>query len=669
MLPKLTFVSVAWFICLCIAGCVTAIDPSLPHADLPSLTLATDVPLVASPAHPNANLTASPVAAGSQVTLLGATKDMSWLLVLHERVIGWMPTFFSRDNISTLTPAITFTQPVDQCTTYLDATFAPDEPWSSTVDGTVRLVGAIYRPATQSQFTDSTLNIAIDGAGEAIDGDYVHAALTPSISLVLFTYNLRSLQKGSQVSFTLDNTANEAVVFEAAYFADSCAETERFTGQLSVGVPKGVSGQITTPPLMEPTATPSPASIEIVHRSDARTPTLTPTLTPFPTLDIATYGAPIPILEVTASSSYVMSNRDAPSAVDNNIVTYWSSNFDDDIGAWLQLQLPTTTTVAGIHIYTSGPRGGLGQPHELTLIFSDDSSQQITLENEEAWQYRALVPISTANVRIVVDSVYELGAFRITKFNEIQILSAPPTPEVIKTDNGILFMQLHSESAADETTTIGNLVLNLLRQDKTLIRSVVNVYTMEQDVAGEWLRLDLFMPNMLVDDSSTFRAELPSGYYLLTNSNAVTETEPIVPGWYSDEGYNESDKAQYRGIIFPVEAGKTTEIEVQFSRLAVGVLDEAGKAVRSNAHPGWTVAVCADALDDVADEMLRCAGQAIDRRGAAAFQLAPGDYHIRVTTDAACYWEFPVTVDLHEAKEELVTIDRSQPDGCGDAAN
>ncbi|MCB0183767.1 MAG: SH3 domain-containing protein, partial [Caldilineaceae bacterium] len=361
MFSRNTFLLMVCVICLSIIGCVTAIDPSLPQPDLPILTLATDVPLVASPAHPNANLMASPVVAGSSVTLLGATKDMNWLLVQHERVIGWIPAFFVRDNIGTLTPPFTFTPPSDQCTTYLDATFAPEEPWISSVDGAVRLVGAIYRPAAQAQFTDSTLRVVINGAGEARAGDYVHTALTSNTSLVLFTYDLAGLQKGSQVFFTLENAANESVIFEAAVFADSCAETEHFTGQLLIGMPRGVSGQATALPAVELVTTPTPTSVStgIVSHSDARTPTVTPTITPFPTLDVVTYGAVIQIAEVTASSSYVMGNRNATSAIDNNIETYWSSNFDDDIGAWLELQLPLTTTVAGMYIYTPGPRGGL----------------------------------------------------------------------------------------------------------------------------------------------------------------------------------------------------------------------------------------------------------------------------------------------------------------------
>ncbi len=671
MLPKLTFVPFAWFICLCIAGCVTAIDLSLPHQDLPTLTVATDVRLVASPAHPTSYLTESPAAANSQVTLLGATRDMSWLLVLHERTIGWMPTFFVRDNISTLTPAITFTPPVDQCTTYLDATFALDEPWITSVEGAVRIVGAIYRPAAQPQFNDSTLNVVVDGAGQAVDADYVHTALTPSTSLILFAYHLTSLQKGSQVSFQLEDVANESIVFEAAYFADSCSEAEQFTGQLPVGMPRGISVQATTPPSMEPTATPPPASTGIVHVSDARTPTLTPTPTPLPTLDATIFGGVVPVDDVVASSSYYLGQNYVPhDVIDGNIKSYWISKIGDDIGAWLELHLTEPIELAGVRIYAPSITTGSGFPKEILLEFSDGNSQSIILGSSADWYYKSFPYISTNSVKFTIKSLHNHSIVNTVRLYEIQLLSAPIPPVVLNTGNAAVSIKQYTYFVDTDRDLIGNAKFSFRGQNGEPITKInLSLFALEKDIAGEWILIEDSPSNQAIQLDGTYIAELKPQQYLLTLDVSNITDEPIVPGWYSDDGYDDPDKAHYRGIIFPVEAGKTTDIEVHFSRLAVGVLDEAGKAVRGDANPGWTVAVCADALLDVAEEALRCAKQAIDRRGAAAFQLAPGDYHIRVTSDAACYWEFPIAVDLHEAKEELVTIDRSQPDGCGDTAN
>lgn len=125
MIYKLINIAFGLLFCLSLASCLTRVDSALPYAELPQITLATEVKLIASPSHPTAYLSSSAVPAGASVTLLGATQDMSWLLVLHEQMVGWMPTFFLRDNVGTLTPALTFTPRADQCTSYVGATFAP----------------------------------------------------------------------------------------------------------------------------------------------------------------------------------------------------------------------------------------------------------------------------------------------------------------------------------------------------------------------------------------------------------------------------------------------------------------------------------------------------------------------------------------------------------------
>jgi hypothetical protein len=205
-----------------------------------------------------------------------------------------------------------------------------------------------------------------------------------------------------------------------------------------------------------------------------------------------------------------------------------------------------------------------------------------------------------------------------------------------------------------------------MHDEQPIMQGTASIFPLAIDVAGELLRMDAIIQDQAPDEDGFYSADLPPHQYLFTLQVPNPDDEPVVPGWYSDAGYDDADKDSYRGIIFPVEVGKITEIEVQFSRLVVGVINEAGKAVRGDDYPGWIVMVCADTLAEVADEALRCARRAIDRRGAATFQLAPGAYHLRVLTDTACYWEFPVTVALQEAKEEIITINSAQPDSCLD---
>lgn len=666
MIHKLMSIAFGLLFCLSLASCLTRVDSALPYAELPQITLATEVKLIASPSHPTAYLSSTAVPAGASVTLLGATQDMSWLLVLHEQMVGWMPTFFLRDNVGTLTPALTFTLRTDQCTSYVGATFAPDEAWTSIAEGAITVIGVIYRPAAQPNFAQSTLTIAIDGAGQAVDADYVHVNLTSTSSLVLFTYALTNLQKGSQISFALAEDGNEPLIFEAAYFSDSCAETQRFTAQLPVGAPKGLAVQPVATPACQPTATVQPAGTSIVHISDARTPTPTPTPTPSPTLDSTLYGAIIPISVATASSFYAGQDHLPSDVIDGDIKSYWISKIGDDIGAWVEVQLAEPALLVGIRIYSPGVSSGNGLAKDLSLYFSDGSQQNINLGETAGWYYKNFPPITTESVKAVVDSVHNFSPVSTTRLYEIQLLGAPIPPMALDTANAAVSIRLRS-GHAEADATVGQMKAGFLKQDGQVMNGITfNLFALEKDIGGDWLRTDTVVQGQAPDEHGFYQVDLAPQHYLLTIVTPTGDDEPVVPGWYSDAGYVDTDQEQYRGIIFPVEAGKTTEIAVHFSRLVVGVLDESGKAVRGDDHPGWMVAVCADTLADVVDEALRCARQSIDRRGAAAFQLAPGAYHLRVLTDAACYWEFPVNIGLQETKEARVTINTAQPDACPD---
>jgi hypothetical protein len=669
MIRAAKLLTCCFYLVLLFAGCVTSVDEALPYAQLPEITLATEVKLVASPSHPTAYLPINPIPAGVRVQVIGADKNAAWLLVLHDNVLGWVPTFFSRDNVGTLNTAFTFEPLSDQCTTYLDATFAPEEVWNSTVDGVAIALGAIYRPVAQTQVDSATLAIEIDGAGQAVEADYVHTLLTPSSSLILFAFAVNDLQKGSQVNFTLADAGGEPFFFQAAFFSDSCAKAGRFTSQLPVGKHRVILAQpIATPQAQAYATEPSPTeNVTVIRQSDARTPTPTLTPTPFPTLDMEVYGSAIAISETTASSVYMTNSFPINKATDGDTRSFWSSGINDDIGAWLELRLATPMTITGIRIYSPGADGTRGQPRQLTLLFADNPHQTMVIDDTPGWHYQALTPVKTESVRLVVESVNDTGMVSNTRLYEIQILGEPQAPILIETDNPSVFIRLRSGAATTDAQANGRLKVSFLRHDEQpLVPSTATIFSLEEDVAGDLIRTDAVRQELSPDNDGFYWADLSPQQYLFIWPFPHSVDEPVVPSWYSDADYEGADKANYRGIIFPVEVGKTTEIEVRFSRLVVGVLDKAGKAVRGDNYPSWAVMVCADNLGEVTDETLRCAKRVIDRRGAAAFQLAPGAYHLRVLTDADCYWEFPVRIGLREAKDEIVTINSAQPDGCLD---
>lgn len=252
-----------------LVACVTAVDNTLPYDQLPEITVATPFNLVASPSHPTAYLTDDLIAAGEKLQVVGTDKNAAWLLVLHNNLLGWMPTFYSRTNVATLKAPMVMEPLSDKCTKYLGATFAPDEAWVSNTSGAVFVIGSIYRPQTGKQFDDAALAIQIDGSGTATKSDYIHTMLTKSSAVVLFAFAIEDLRPNSQIKFDLTGTSDERVSFQAAFFSNDCAE-DTDASQLLIGKTKVVALAVTPTP-------PDPTTAVTFIRAPTLTPTPRPT--------------------------------------------------------------------------------------------------------------------------------------------------------------------------------------------------------------------------------------------------------------------------------------------------------------------------------------------------------------------------------------------------------
>ncbi len=233
-------------LCLWLVGCVTTVDKSLPYAELPEIKLATAATLVASPSHPASYLSTEELPAGTTLQVLGRDENAAWLLVSHENSLGWIPSFFSGTNVGTLETAIVVEPLSAQCTKYLGATATIDEPWQSTVDGAVIVVGSILRTDTNTDFSAASLSIEIDGRGTAVDSDYLHTPLTPSSSVVFFAYSITNLQEGDSIGFAVSDGGEEAAVLQAAFFSNSCApdHVKLPIGTLKQDVEKASAAQV-----------------------------------------------------------------------------------------------------------------------------------------------------------------------------------------------------------------------------------------------------------------------------------------------------------------------------------------------------------------------------------------------------------------------------------------
>jgi parallel beta-helix repeat protein len=263
MTYKTTALITGLLLCLLLAGCVTAIDQTLPYDDLPQLILAAEVRLVASPSHPTAELAADPIPAGTSVRIVGADSNAAWLLVLHDKTLGWMHTTFSRTNVGLLKAALVIDPLAERCTEYRTDATDLSEVWVSTESGATIVQGAIYRPDRLDQFANATLTLNVDGSGTVSAGDYIHAPLTPSSALILFTFAVADLAPESRLHFTLDGIGDEAVSFQAVLFSNSCPDevsrlVSPYTSELPVGEEKLLSSTQAGPPIAEVEGTATP---------------------------------------------------------------------------------------------------------------------------------------------------------------------------------------------------------------------------------------------------------------------------------------------------------------------------------------------------------------------------------------------------------------------------
>lgn len=231
--------------CISIAQCIT-LDNDLPYTQLPEITIATEVKLVASPLHPLAYLPADNIAGGEKVQLIGTEQNAAWLLVLHDNTLGWMPSIFSRDNISKLKPALVLKPLSDECSTYLGATSVSDEIWISNSSHAVLVLGSIYRSQAEKKFEGTSLKINIQGKGKATKADYMHVVLTKLSAVILFSFFIDDLQKDDQIKFEFIGSIGQPISFQATFFRNQCldeqlASRSEFSDQLPIGIPRDIA--------------------------------------------------------------------------------------------------------------------------------------------------------------------------------------------------------------------------------------------------------------------------------------------------------------------------------------------------------------------------------------------------------------------------------------------
>jgi hypothetical protein len=116
-----------------------------------------------------------------------------------------------------------------------------------------------------------------------------------------------------------------------------------------------------------------------------------------------------PVAEASASSNQQVASR----AVDSYTHSAWLSGSLDLAGSWLEFAFRVDKVVNGIRVFQTSNQQ-YARPEHITLMFSDGTTQRISLRDEPGWQYIKLDPVTTISCRLIIESVYR----RIVNDNE-----------------------------------------------------------------------------------------------------------------------------------------------------------------------------------------------------------------------------------------------------------
>jgi hypothetical protein len=139
-------------------------------------------------------------------------------------------------------------------------------------------------------------------------------------------------------------------------------------------------------------------------------------------------GEPAVLAVESAEASSSWSETYSPELAFDDSTEGWDGWYTETMepGEWIELTLAEAATVEQLRIYT---RESDDSAHiaEATLVFADDSEQQIELAEETGWQDVTLEPVDTETVRIVIDSIHEHEdiSFDSIALTEIEVLGTP----------------------------------------------------------------------------------------------------------------------------------------------------------------------------------------------------------------------------------------------------
>lgn len=128
----------------------------------------------------------------------------------------------------------------------------------------------------------------------------------------------------------------------------------------------------------------------------------------------------IEVSTIRASSSW-SDSYSGLNAIDGNISSYWASKEGETVGTFLSLTLRTSRILNRIGLYTPMRPDGK-TVRTATLVFSNESSQQISLRGLSEWEFVDITPVATTSIDIIIDEIYNTSSNNYVSIYEFQLL-------------------------------------------------------------------------------------------------------------------------------------------------------------------------------------------------------------------------------------------------------
>ena len=225
--------------------------------ELDAVIVSVETNLIASPSHPNSFLPSDYIRSGELAHVVGGDEDSAWLLVLHDNIIGWIPSLYSKEGIATLNTTLIEESNLDTSTNYLGALIAPDKSWKSNSNGRTIVQGYMYLRPGEKFPEENFLKSQIIETGKVYIPQFDYVEMDAGGKILIFTFIIEDFQEGDHIQFDLSDLGSRDLPFQAAFF---CYDCDSLTEGL--GVP-------TTKVQLD---TPSPMATIIIHIQSTPSP-------------------------------------------------------------------------------------------------------------------------------------------------------------------------------------------------------------------------------------------------------------------------------------------------------------------------------------------------------------------------------------------------------------